>query len=133
MKGKKTGKPTAAELDVLNILWENGPSTVRFINDKLNEKLNAKKETGYTTTLKIMQIMTEKKLLGRDSSSRSHVYTPLLKENETQKQLLDSFLNTAFGGSAMKLVMQTLGNHKTSKDEIDQIRKLLDDMDRGEK
>ncbi len=127
---KKTSlQPTAAELEILQILWKNGPSTVRFVN----ENLNSKKVVGYTTTLKMMQIMTEKKLLKRDSQSRSHIYRPAFAQQETQGQLLDSLLQNAFGGSASRLVMQALGKHKTSKEEIIQIRELLDKIERGVK
>jgi len=128
MKKAKIPKPTVAELEVLQILWKNGPSTVRFVNDKMNEK----KRVGYTTTLKIMQLMFEKKILTRDENKRSHIYHPVIKENETQKLLLERFLDSAFSGSAAKMVMQTLGNHQASKEEISQIRKLLDSIE-GEK
>ena len=128
MKRKSVPKPTAAELEILQILWESGPSTVRFIN----EKINRKKEVGYTTTLKIMQIMVDKKLLTRNEKGKSHIYTAAYKEDETQKILLDKFLETAFGGSASKLVMQALGNKKTSKKEIEEIRNFLDRIE-GEK
>lgn len=122
-------KPTEAELEVLQILWKHGPGTVRFVNDRLNEK----KTVGYTTTLKIMQLMFEKGLLRREENTRSHLYHPVVKENETQRLLLDRFLDTAFGGSALKLVMQALGNHKATKEEISQIRELLDNLEQGEK
>jgi len=125
----KTLQPTAAELEILQILWKNGPSTVRFVN----ESLNSKKVVGYTTTLKMMQIMTEKKLLKRNSQSRSHIYRPAFAQQETQGQLLDSFLRNAFEGSASRLVMQALGKHKTSKEEINEIRELLDKIERGAK
>lgn len=127
MKKEKIPKPTGAELEILQILWKNGPSTVRFVNDKLNEK----KRVGYTTTLKIMQLMIEKKILTRDEKRKSHIYTPAIKENETQKFLLERFLNSAFGGSAAKLVMQALGDHRASKEEIARIRELLDTMEGG--
>ncbi|HKJ80953.1 MAG TPA: BlaI/MecI/CopY family transcriptional regulator [Ignavibacteriaceae bacterium] len=127
MKKIKSPKPTEAELEILQILWEHGPSTVRFINDKMNEKKNV----GYTTTLKLMQIMVGKNLVTRDEGSRSHIYSIAYKKNETQKVLLDQFLETAFGGSAGKLVMQALGNRKTSKEEIREIRELLDKIERG--
>jgi len=129
MKKNFIPNPTAAELEILQILWNNGPSTVRFVNDKLNEK----KIVGYTTSLKMMQIMTEKNLLVRETQSRSHVYRPAFAQQETQGQLLDSLLQTAFGGSASKLVMQALGKHKTSKEEINQIKKLLEKIERGAK
>ena len=128
MKENSVPKPTESELEILQILWKHGPCTVRFVNDLLNEK----KKVGYTTTLKIMQLMLEKKILKRDEKKRSHFYRPAVKEKETQRLLLDRFLQTAFGGSAMKMVMQALGNHKTSKEEISQIRKFLDNLE-GEK
>ncbi|MCK5056900.1 MAG: BlaI/MecI/CopY family transcriptional regulator [Candidatus Aminicenantes bacterium] len=118
-------RPTEAELGILQVLWKNGPCTVRFVNDKLNDK----KEVGYTTTLKIMQIMFNKNILERDESKRSHLYNPAVKETETQSLLLDKFLQTAFAGSAMKLVMQALGNHKASKEEISRIREFLDNLE----
>ncbi|MFC1852608.1 BlaI/MecI/CopY family transcriptional regulator [candidate division CSSED10-310 bacterium] len=121
-------KPTAAELEILQILWKYGPSTVRFVNEKLNER----KVVGYTTTLKIMQLMNEKHFLERETSQRSHIYCPLVKEKETQGVLLDRFLETAFGGSALKLVMQILGHHRTSKAEIAQIKDFLKSLERGE-
>jgi predicted transcriptional regulator len=128
MKEDSVPKPTEAEMEILQVLWKYGPCTVRFVNNKLNEK----KKVGYTTTLKIMQLMFEKKILKRDEKKRSHIYRPAVKEKDTQRLLLDRFLDTAFGGSAMKLVMQALGNHKTSKEEITQIRNLLDNLE-GEK
>jgi predicted transcriptional regulator len=129
MKKKSSPKPTAAELEILQILWESGPATVRFVNDKLN----LKKEVGYTTTLKIMQIMVEKMLLMRDEENKRHIYSAIYKKDETQKVLLDKFLESAFGGSASKLVMQALGNRKTSKKEIEEIRKFLDKIEGGKK
>ena len=122
---KKT-KPTESEMEILQILWENGPSTVKSVNDILN----LKKEVGYTTTLKIMQIMHEKAFLERKRNGRSHIYKAILKEKELQNQLLDKILDTAFGGSASKLVMQAIGRTKTSKKEIDEIKKFLEKMER---
>ncbi|MFD2246867.1 BlaI/MecI/CopY family transcriptional regulator [Pontibacter ruber] len=122
-------KPTEAELEILQVLWQHGPSTVRFVNEELSKT----KEVGYTTTLKIMQIMTEKGMLEPDKSSRTHVYRPLLSEEATQRKLLDRFLDTTFRGSAMKLVMQALGNHSTSPEELDEIRNLLDKLEGGKK
>lgn len=129
MKKKLSPKPTEAELEILQILWDSGPTTVRFVNDKLN----LKKEVGYTTTLKIMQIMTEKNLLSRDEENKSHIYSAVYKKDETQKVLLDKFLESTFGGSASKLVLQALGNRKTSKKEIEDIRKFLDKIEGGKK
>lgn len=124
---ERNAKPTEAELQILQVLWQSGPSTVRFVNDKLNED----KKTGYTTTLKTMQIMFEKKLVHRNEESRTHIYEAAVKEEVVQKQLLDRFLDKTFKGSAMKLVMQALGNRKTSKKELDEIRKLLDQLEKG--
>ena len=129
MKKKLSPKPTEAELEILQILWGSGPTTVRFVNDKLN----LRKEVGYTTTLKIMQIMTEKNLLSRDEENKSHIYSAVYKKDETQKVLLDKFLESTFGGSASKLVLQALGNRKTSKKEIEEIRKFLDKIEGGKK
>ncbi|TFG88080.1 MAG: BlaI/MecI/CopY family transcriptional regulator [Hyphomicrobiales bacterium] len=127
MKDKNTVRPTAAELEILNVIWTHGPSTVRFINDRLNEG----KLVGYTTTLKIMQIMAEKGLLNRDESRRSHLYGAAAPQGQVQRQLLDRLLAQAFGGSAMKLVMQALGGHKATAAEISRIRELLDRMEGG--
>lgn len=117
----KKYKPTEAELEILQVLWTKGPCSVRKVNDLLNEK----REVGYTTTLKIMQIMVEKGLAKRDTSSRTHVYEALVSENQTQQELLDRFLKTAFKGSASKLIMQALGNHKASAKELDEIKALI--------
>ena len=127
MKGKTTARPTAAELDVLNVIWTDGPSTVRAVNNKLSKD----KDVVYTTTLKIMQIMVEKGLLTRDESQRSHLYAVAAPKEQVQKQLLDRLLDQAFGGSALKLVMQALGGHKASPEEIARIREQLDRMEVG--
>jgi len=126
---EKTPKPTEAELEILQVLWQHGPSTVRFVHETLSHT----KDAGYTTTLKLMQIMTEKGMLEADKSSRSHIYRPLLEEEHTQRQLLDRFMDVAFRGAAGKLVMQALGNHSTSKEELDAIRNLLDKLEGGTK
>jgi len=94
---------------------------VRFVNDKLNEN----REVGYTTTLKIMQLMLEKGFVSRDDSSRSHIYKAKVNEQKMQGQLLKKFVNTAFRGSSIKLVMQALGNHKPSTEELDEIKELI--------
>ncbi|MCX2492671.1 BlaI/MecI/CopY family transcriptional regulator [Pedobacter sp. PF22-3] len=118
-------EPTKAELEILQVLWEFGPSTVRFVNDKLNEQ----REVNYTSTLKQMQILTEKGILKRDESQMKHIYIPVEAEEKTKVQLLDRFVNTLYKGSASKLMMQLLGNEKTSKKEIEEIKRLLDSMD----
>ena len=114
-------KPTEAELEILHILWANGANSVRFVNEKLCEN----REVGYTTTLKMMQMMYDKGLLNRDDSTRSHVYEAIYKQEETQQKLLDQFVNTAFKGSAMQLVMQALGNHNATDEELEEIKALI--------
>jgi BlaI family transcriptional regulator, penicillinase repressor len=116
-------EPTKAELEILQVLWQYGPSTVRLVNDKLNEE---KREVNYTSTLKLMQIMHEKGLLTRDESQMKHVYAAAEEEHKTKSFLLDRFVDTLYNGSASKLLMQLLGNKKTSKKELDEIRALLD-------
>ena len=121
-------EPTKAELEILQVLWEHGPSTVRFVNDKLNEE---KREVNYTSTLKLMQIMLEKGLLTRDDSQMKHVYAAAEEENKTKSVLLDRFVETLYNGSASKLLMQLLGNKKTSQKELDAIRALLDETNKN--
>jgi len=121
-------KPTESELEVLQILWEFGPSTVRFINDRLKRD----KKVGYTTTLKIMQIMTEKGMLSRDTEKKTHIYSSLISQKDAQQQMLDKLLNTVFGGSAQKLVLQALGNHKSTKKELEEIKKIISEMEGGD-
>ncbi|SHI60310.1 Predicted transcriptional regulator [Hymenobacter daecheongensis DSM 21074] len=118
-------KPTESELEILQVLWRQGPATVRAVNDELSRK----RDIGYTTTLKLLQLMLDKGLVLRDDDSRTHVYRAAVREEETQGVLLDRFVEAAFGGSAMKLVMQALGNRRTSKEELQQIRTLLNDME----
>ena len=113
-------KPTDSELEILQILWEHGPSSVRFVHDILAEE----KSVGYTTTLKIMQIMADKGIVKRDTSSRTHIYEAAINEEQTQKQLLDKFVEGTFRGSAMKMVLSALGNNKASKEELAAIKDL---------
>ncbi len=124
----KTAKPTEKELEILQVLWQQGPATVR----EINTVLNATKNIGYTTTLKVMQIMYDKGFLSRQKSGKTHVYKATITKEGTQQQLLDKLLDTAFGGSAMKLVMQALGNRKSSQKELDEIRDYLDRLEGGE-
>jgi BlaI family penicillinase repressor len=119
-------KPTDAELEILQVIWLHGPVSVRFVNDESNRK----KRVGYTTTLKLMQIMREKGLLMRSEDGRKHVYNVVLKEKEAKNLLLDKFVKTAFGGSAMDLVMQALGNHQTTPDELEELKALIDKIER---
>jgi predicted transcriptional regulator len=125
----KVPKPTEAELEILQVIWEHGPSTVRFVNDLLSKH----RKVGYTTTLKIMQIMTDKKLLSRDTSIKTHIYKVAISQQKTQQQLIDKLMATAFGGSAMKLVMQALGNKKSTVAELNEIRAFIDQLEGGKK
>jgi len=118
-------RPTEAELQVLQILWNEGPQTVRYINDELNKV----RKVGYTTTLKIMQIMFEKCMLSRESQGRTHVYTSMVEQEEAQKFFLHRMVDTAFGGSASRLVMKALGDYKTSPEELKKIKELIDKME----
>lgn len=119
-------KPTDSELEILQVMWQYGPSTVRFINDILNKSKNV----GYTTTLKLLQIMTQKGIVEVDKANRSHIYIALLKKNETQLQLVDELLQAAFGGSAKALVMQALGNRTPDKAEMDEIIAFINQMEK---
>ena len=113
-------KPTDAELGILRVLWSRGPSTVRQVAEVLG------REAGYTTMLKLLQIMTEKQLVVRDEAERTHVYQAAYTEDQTQRQLVSDLLDRAFGGSAAKLVLQALAANKTSPEELAEIRTLLD-------
>jgi BlaI family transcriptional regulator, penicillinase repressor len=119
--------PTDSELEVLQLLWEHDECSVRFINDLLNEK----REVGYTTTLKIMQIMNEKGLVERNTDSKIHLYKPKIKEEKTKKHLLNSFISNAFNGSAKDLVMHALGNHKATAIELDEIKALISKIEKN--
>ena len=116
-------RPTDAELAILRVLWQRGPSTVRQVLEATGE------ETGYTTVLKFLQIMTEKGLVTRDDAERTHVYQASLPEASTQRQLIADLLERAFSGSASKLVLQALSAKKASTQELKEIRKLLDKME----
>ena len=122
MARHKTPGPTDRELAILGVLWERGPSTVR----QVNEAISADRSTGYTTTLKLMQIMTEKGLVIRDESDRTHVYKANVAQEQTQRQLVGDLMDRAFGGSARKLVMQALAAKKVSAEELAKIRQILD-------
>lgn len=124
MADKPTPRPTDAELAILRVLWQRGPSTVREVHDALSSS----QETGYTTVLKLLQIMTDKGLVVRDESQRAHVYASSESEQRTQRRLIGDLMDRAFGGSPSKLVMQALSATKASADELTAIRKLLDEQ-----
>lgn len=115
-------RPTDAELSILRVLWERGPSTVRQVHDVLSRD----RPTAYTTALKLLQIMTEKGLVRRDETDRTHIYHPRLSEEQTQRQLVRDLLDRAFGGSATKLVMQALAARRATPEELGEIRKLIE-------
>ncbi|HKW97467.1 MAG TPA: BlaI/MecI/CopY family transcriptional regulator [Bryobacteraceae bacterium] len=120
-------RPTEAELEILRVLWQHGPSTVRDVFETLSKT----KPIGYTTVLKLMQIMAEKDLVRRDEEQRAHVYRARVPQQETQRQMVRDLLHRAFDDSAAQLVMQALASKKTSPEELAQIRQLLDEFERG--
>jgi BlaI family penicillinase repressor len=126
MTDLKEYKPTESELEILQILWTKGPCTVRDIHEIMEQT----KDTGYTTTLKLMQIMHEKGLVSRDTSAKTHIYTAVVAKEHVQQQMLDKMIDTVYNGSAARLVMQALGNHTASKDEIELIQKYLDQLNK---
>lgn len=123
MRKQKLPRPTDAELAILRVLWQRGPSTVR----QVQETLNGDRPTGYTTVLKFLQIMTDKGLVQRDEAQRTHVYAARLSEEQTQRQLVGDLLDRAFGGSAQKLIMQALASKKTSPKELAEIKTMLEE------
>jgi predicted transcriptional regulator len=125
MADRQPPRPTDAELAILRVLWERGPSTVRDVHDDLNRHT----ATGYTTVLKLLQIMTEKGLVVRDEAQRAHIYESRYSEQKTQRQLLAHLVDRAFGGSSAKLVLQALSGRKTNADELNAIRNLLDRLE----
>lgn len=122
-------KPTEKELEILQVLWKNGVCTVRQVNEALSDD----KEVGYTTTLKFLQIMHDKGLVSRQKEGKTHLYKAEISQDKTQNELIDQLLQTAFGGSAMKLVLQALGNQKSSKSELEEIKKYIDKLQGGQK
>ena len=118
-------RPTDAELEILSVLWKEGACTVRHVHDVLRQS----REIGYTTVLKMMQIMFEKGLVTRDESERSHVYKARQKEQVTQKQLIGDLLSRAFGGSIEKLVLQALSSKRATKEELAEIRQMIHDLE----
>lgn len=126
MAAPKLIKPTESELEILQILWEKGVATVR----EVHEGLAATKDVGYTTTLKLMQIMNEKGIVKRDDSMRTHIYQAAVNKEKTQKHLLNKMIENLFGGSSTQLVIQALGDdsQKASQEEIDKIQALLNSL-----
>lgn len=123
----KNTKPTESELEILQVLWNEQSATVRTVHEELLKN----KETGYTTTLKLMQIMFEKKLVTRDDSSKTHIYQPAVTREKTQQQFLNKMINTLFAGSSSDLVLQALGEHNASEAELDKIQQLINQLKRN--
>ena len=116
-------KPTDGEMEILQVLWTKGPSTVREVYELLD-----KKDVGYTTILKLMQIMLDKNMVVRDTSAKSHLYSANISKEKIQKQFLDRFIETVYNGNTSRLIMQALGNHKASKEEIELIKQYLENL-----
>lgn len=134
MKSKKekitSSEPTKSELEILQVLWQNGPSTARFVNDYLNKE---KREVIYMSTLKLMQIMVEKGFLKKDESQMKHIYWAAVEEGKTKGVMLGKVVDTLFNGSAGSLMMQLLGDKKLSSEEMDEFRELIKKIDQKEK
>lgn len=124
MSNKQLIKPTESELEILQVLWDKGKATVR----EVHETLSKFKDAGYTTTLKLMQIMFEKGIVKRDDRNKTHIYEAIVTRDNTQKQMVNKMVDSLFGGSATQLVMQALGNSSASKEELNEIQKLLDNL-----
>lgn len=124
MPVNKNTKPTESELEILQVLWEKKTASVRMVHEELLKT----KDAGYTTTLKLMQIMHEKGLVTRDGSNKIHIYTPAVSREKTQKQFLKKMINTLFAGSSANLVLQALGGHRASEAELDKIQQLITDL-----
>lgn len=117
-------KPTEGEMEILQVLWQKGNCTVREVHEDLD-----KQNSGYTTTLKLMQIMLEKGLVDRDTSAKTHIYRALVNQEKTQQQMVNKMIDNVFNGSAARLVMQALGNQTTSQEEINLIKAYLDKLE----
>ncbi len=128
MSNPKKLQPTASELAVLQLLWERGPQSVRQVHDALAED----KEVVYTTILKTMQVMLDRGYLSREGAGRKHIYSAAIAKEDTQDQLLDTFLDRTFGGSAKRLVMRALGNYRSSKDDIEELKAMIDRLENEE-
>ena len=129
MKKKQALRPTSSELEILQILWKEGPSPVKIVH----EILSGSKEVVYTTTLKTMQVMCDRGMLVREAQGRKHIYQAAMAENDAKNALLDRFLQKTFGGSALKLVMQALGNNRASAEELKQLKQYIESIEKKDK
>ena len=125
----KHKRPTESELEILQVLWNKESATVRTVHEELSKS----KESGYTTTLKLMQIMFEKGLVSRDDSNKTHIYQPSVTREKTQSQFLNKMIDTLFAGSPADLVLQALGGHSASKEELEKIQSLITDLKKNNK
>lgn len=126
---KNNTKPTEKELEILHVLWQKGPCSVK----EVHEKMGGDAQNGYTTILKFLQIMFEKDIVSRQKSGKLHLYKAIATKENTKQQMVDKIIDTVFEGSASQLVMSALGNNKSSKEELNAIRKYLDELEEGEK
>ncbi len=124
----KKRKPTSAEIEILKVLWNHGPSSVRVVHDILSQS----KEIFYTTTLKTMQVMLDKGFLSRDTSSRSHIYAPELDRSTVEKSIIEKMVDSVFGGSSAKLVISAIGHRQPNQEELEEIRKMIDKLDKNQ-
>ncbi len=120
----KATKPTESELEILQVLWDNKEASVRTVHEELLKT----KDAGYTTTLKLMQIMFEKGLVTRDDSNKTHIYQPAVSREKTQKQFVNKMINTLFAGNSANMVLQALGNHTASDEELNKIQELINQL-----
>jgi predicted transcriptional regulator len=127
MSQQSSIKPTESELEILHVLWEKGHATVRDVYEQISQS----KDIGYTTALKLMQIMHDKGLVTRDDSSRSHIYTAMVSRETTQQQLVGKMIQSLFYGKTSELVLQALGNNRATQEELEEIQKMLDELKRG--
>jgi BlaI family transcriptional regulator, penicillinase repressor len=122
------GNPTKSELEVLKILWKNGPSSVRYVHDTLSANV---KDVRYTSTLKTMQVMTERGMLKRDETHMTHVYYPVLNEEKTMGSILDRFIDSVYDGSISSLLVTFMNNNKSSAEELQKVKELLKKLEKG--
>ncbi len=128
MPWESSSQPTAAELQILRVLWEFGPSPVRVIH----EAISRNKETNYSTTVKMLSVMLDKELVKRDESARPHIYRTVKKQETTQKGMMRDLMDRVYGGSPGRMVIQALSSKKASQEELDEIRELLDQLQQGD-
>lgn len=133
MENRSVPVPTDAELEILQVLWGKHPETVRYVNEQINQKRAAGEQVGYTTTLKQMQVMLDKGLLDREIIERNHLYAPAVEREITQTQVVEELANRAFNGSPYSLAMHALGNGKTSAEELEQLKALIQQLEADQK